>query len=101
MITINIKTMNLINAFTLKILDILLFHTEKTALGSILAYIVGYMPNIAIFTADASQRSTIIFYFQCLAYSVSIIVGLLAAIAYIFKGCCWLSDKFSKKKKER
>jgi len=82
----------------IKILDFLILNTEKTAIGSIFSFCVGYTPNILNLTYTQDERDNIIFYFQIIAYSVSIIVGVLAVITYLIKAFIWIFNIKSFKK---
>ena len=64
---------------------IAIYHTEKTAIGSIFFSVIGYLSKFTLITYTADERLSILFWFQLFAYIVSILVGIIAISGYIYK----------------
>lgn len=53
---------------------------KSGAIGTISAFLIGMIPQV-----DPSIQATVIFWFQVIAFTVSIVVGIFTIIGYIRK----------------
>ena len=63
-----------------EMIENILNNPNRATIGSITSFVAGSVPNI-----DKCLQDDITFYFQIVAFSVSIIVGLFAIHGYICK----------------
>jgi uncharacterized membrane protein len=68
------------NLETAAMIEYILNNPQRATIGSITSFVAGSVPNI-----DRCIQDDITFYFQIVAFSVSIIVGLFAIHGYICK----------------
>ncbi len=53
---------------------------KSGAISTISAFLIGMVPNV-----DPQMQNLVIFWFQVVAFSISIIVGILTIIGYVKK----------------